>query len=169
MSKKIIKIEQIDKGGENENGVQVDKLWELHFENQISSRKLDYTQVLSYLTKGTSPPKSVYAFKRWETTFTTTDKIHYWGCLVYDDKAQVLLLTQKYYDLIFEGHRKEEEELHPKKKAPIDNPFLFTDRITTPEEKEEIKTLRKELDADEAFKLGLHLHDDEIEEEAKNE
>ena len=45
---------------------------------------------------------------------------------------------------------------------------MFTDRITTPEEKEEIKTLRKELDAEEAFKLGLHLHDDEIE-EAKNE
>ena len=87
---------------------------------------------------------------------------------MYDDKDHVLLLPQKFYDLIFEGHRKEEEELHPKKKAPIDNPFLFTDRITTPEEKEELKTLRKELDADEAFKLGLHLDDDEIE-EAKNE
>ena len=36
MSKKIIKIEQIDKGGLNESGVQVDKLWELHFENQVN-------------------------------------------------------------------------------------------------------------------------------------
>lgn len=167
MSKKIIKIEQIDKGGLNESGVQVDKLWELHFENQVNSRKLDYTQILHYLTKGTSPPKSVYAFKKWESTFFNSDKIHYWWCIVYDDKDHILLLPPKFYDLIYEGHRKEQEELNPKVEAPP-NPALFTERITTPEEKEEIKTLRKELDADEAFKLGLHLHDDEIE-EAKNE
>ena len=167
MSKKIIKIEQIDKGGLNESGVQVDKLWELHFENQVNSRKLDYTQILHYLTKGTSPPKSVYAFKKWESTFFNSDKIHYWWCIVYDDKDHILLLPPKFYDLIYEGHRKEQEELNPKVEAPP-NPALFTERITTPEEKEEIKTLRKELDAEEAFKLGLHLHDDEIE-EAKNE
>ena len=167
MSKKIIKIEQIDKGGLNESGVQVDKLWELHFENQVNPRKLDYTQILHYLTKGTSPPKSVYAFKKWESTFFNSDKIHYWWCIVYDDKDHILLLPPKFYDLIYEGHRKEQEELNPKVEAPP-NPALFTERITTPEEKEEIKTLRKELDAEEAFKLGLHLHDDEIE-EAKNE
>jgi len=167
MSKKIIKIEQIDKGGLNESGVQVDKLWELHFENQVNSRKLDYTQILHYLTKGTSPPKSVYAFKKWESTFFNSDKIHYWWCIVYDDKDHILLLPPKFYDLIYEGHRKEQEELNPKVEAPP-NPALFTERITTPEEKEEIKTLRKEIDAEEAFKLGLHLHDDEIE-EAKNE
>ena len=167
MSKKIIKIEQIDKGGLNESGVQVDKLWELHFENQVNPRKLDYTQILHYLTKGTSPPKSVYAFKKWESTFFNSDKIHYWWCIVYDDKDHILLLPPKFYDLIYEGHRKEQEELNPKVEAPP-NPALFTERITTPEEKEEIKTLRKEFDAEEAFKLGLHLHDDEIE-EAKNE
>ena len=167
MSKKIIKIEQIDKGGLNESGVQVDKLWELHFENQVNSRKLDYTQILHYLTKGTSPPKSVYAFKKWESTFFNSDKIHYWWCIVYDDKDHILLLPPKFYDLIYEGHRKEQEELNPKVEAPP-NPALFTERITTPEEKKEIETLRKELDAEEAFKLGLHLHDDEIE-EAKNE
>ena len=167
MSKKIIKIEQIDKGGLNESGVQVDKLWELHFENQVNPRKLDYTQILHYLTKGTSPPKSVYAFKKWESTFFNSDKIHYWWCIVYDDKDHILLLPPKFYDLIYEGHRKEQEELNPKVEAPP-NPALFTERITTPEEKKEIETLRKELDAEEAFKLGLHLHDDEIE-EAKNE
>ena len=167
MSKKIIKIEQIDKGGLNESGVQVDKLWELYFENQVNPRKLDYTQILHYLTKGTSPPKSVYAFKKWESTFFNSDKIHYWWCIVYDDKDHILLLPPKFYDLIYEGHRKEQEELNPKVEAPP-NPALFTERITTPEEKEEIKTLRKEFDAEEAFKLGLHLHDDEIE-EAKNE
>ena len=167
MSKKIIKIEQIDKGGVNESGVQVDKLWELHFENQVNSRKLDYTQILHYLTKGTSPPKSVYAFKKWESTFFNSDKIHYWWCIVYDDKDHILLLPPKFYDLIYEGHRKEQEELNPKREAPP-NPALFTERITTPEEKKEIETLRKEIDAEEAFKLGLHLHDDEIE-EAKNE
>ena len=167
MSKKIIKIEQIDKGGLNESGVQVDKLWELHFENQVNSRKLDYTQILHYLTKGTSPPKSVYAFKKWESTFFNSDKIHYWWCIVYDDKDHILLLPPKFYDLIYEGHRKEQEELNPKVEAPP-NPALFTEKITTTEEKKEIKDFRDKFDPDEAFRIGLHLHDDEIE-EAKNE
>jgi len=167
MSKKIIKIEQIDKGGLNESGVQVDKLWELHFENQVNPRKLDYTQILHYLTKGTSPPKSVYAFKKWESTFFNSDKIHYWWCIVYDDKDHILLLPPKFYDLIYEGHRKEQEELNPKVEAPP-NPALFTEKITTTEEKKEIKDFRDKFDPDEAFRIGLHLHDDEIE-EAKNE
>ena len=167
MSKKIIKIEQIDKGGLNESGIEVDKLWELHFENQINPRILDSTQILHYLTKGTSPSRNIHHFRKWESKCKET--IHNHWCIVYSNPIDhSLLLPSKFYDLIYEGHRKEEEESNPKKETPIDNPFLFTDRITTPEEKEEIKTLRKELDAEEAFKLGLHLHDDEIE-EAKNE
>ena len=166
MSKKIIKIEQIDKGGLNESGIEVDKLWELHFENQINPRILDSTQILHYLTKGTSPSRNIHHFRKWESK--CKDTIHNHWCIVYSNPIDhSLLLPSKFYDLIYEGHRKEEES-NPKKETPIDNPFLFTDRITTPEEKKEIETLRKELDAEEAFKLGLHLHDDEIE-EAKNE
>ena len=166
MSKKIIKIEQIDKGGLNESGIEVDKLWELHFENQINPRILDSTQILHYLTKGTSPSRNIHHFRKWESKCKET--IHNHWCIVYSNPIDhSLLLPSKFYDLIYEGHRKEQEELNPRVEAPP-NPALFTERITTPEEKEEIKTLRKELDADEAFKLGLHLHDDEIE-EAKNE
>ena len=65
MSKKITRINQIDHGGENENGLKVDKLWELYFENEETPRILDNTQMLHYLTKGTSPPKNVHHFRRW--------------------------------------------------------------------------------------------------------
>ena len=171
MSKKIIKIEQIEEGGKNEKGVVVDKLWKLYFENHEVPRIVDKTQLQELAQKGTSPPKSIFSVTRWGSTFspTLTDKTFYWWIVIYDDRSHTVLLPNEFYDLLYEGHRKEEEELHPKKETPIDNPFLFTDRITTPEEKEELKTLRKELDADEAFRIGLHLHDDEIEEEAKNE
>ncbi len=142
MSKKIIKIEQIDKGGLNESGVQVDKLWNLYLEDQQTARSLDYSQLLQYLTKGTSPPKSVYSFKRWESTFQSTDRVHYWWCIVYDDKDHILLLPNKFYDLIYEGHRKQEEE---EKAAVItrtapENPVLYT---TSQEEKKEIEEGRK--------------------------
>ena len=127
MSKKIIKIEQ---------------LWNLYFENQQNARSLDYSQLLQYLTKGTSPPKSVYSFKRWESTFQSTDKVHYWWCIVYDDKDHILLLPNKFYDLIFEGHRKEEEE---EKAAVIshtapENPVLY---LTSDNEKKELEEGRK--------------------------
>jgi len=171
MSKKIIKIEQIEEGGKNEKGVVVDKLWKLYFEDTEAPRILDKTQLQELAQKGTSPPKSIFSVTRWGSTFspTLTEKTFYWWIIIYDDRNHTVLLPNEFYDLLYEGHRKEEEELHPKKETPIDNPFLFTDRITTPEEKEELKTLRKEVDANEAFKIGLHLHDNEIEEEAKNE
>ena len=77
----------------------------------------------------------------------------------------------KYFDCsVLEGHRNEEDKTDIDKvkfEAPP-NPALFTERITTPEEKEEIARLRQEIDSDEAFKLGLHLHDDEIEEIEKD-
>ena len=111
MSKKITRINQIDHGGENENGLKVDKLWELYFENEEAPRILDNTQMLHYLTKGTSPPKNVHHFRRWQTTFTSTDKVHTWWGIVYSDPLDHdLLLPNKFYNLIYEGHRKEEDE-----------------------------------------------------------
>tara|TARA_B100000700_G_C14752447_1_gene718215 strand:- start:21 stop:521 length:501 start_codon:yes stop_codon:yes gene_type:complete len=166
MSKKIIKIEQIDKGGLNESGIEVDKLWELHFENQINPRILDSTQILHYLTKGTSPSRNIHHFRKWESK--CKDTIHNHWCIVYSNPIDhSLLLPNKFYDLIYEGHRKEQEELNPKVEVPP-NPAIFTEKITTTEEKKEIKDFRDKFDPDEAFRIGLHLHDDEIE-EAKNE
>ena len=49
MSKKIIKIEQIEEGGKNEKGVVVDKLWKLYFENNQYPRILDKTQLKELL------------------------------------------------------------------------------------------------------------------------
>ena len=169
MSKKIIKIEQIEEGGKNEKGVVVDKLWKLYFENHEVPRIVDKTQLQELAQKGTSPPKSIFSVTRWGSTFspTLTDKTFYWWIVIYDDRSHTVLLPNEFYDLLYEGHRKEEEELHPKKETPIDNPFLFTDRITTSEEKKEIENLRKQIDADEAFRIGLHLNDDE--KEAENE
>ena len=109
MSKKIIRINQIDLGGENENGLKVDKLWELYFENEEAPRILDNTQMLHYLTKGTSPPKNVHHFRRWQSKCQTAVHIHW--CIVYSDPLDHdLLLPDKFYNLIYEGHRKEEEE-----------------------------------------------------------
>jgi len=111
MSKKIIRINQIDNGGENENGLKVDKLWELYFENEETPRILDNTQMLHYMTKGTSPPKNIHHFRRWQTTFTSTDKVHTWWAIVYSDPIDHdMLLPNKFYNLIYEGHRKEEDE-----------------------------------------------------------
>ena len=81
-----------------------------------------------------------------------------------------MLLPNEFYDLLYEGHRKEEPEKEEitggrgdisKAVSGVMNP----PRITTPEEKEEIKLLRKQIDADMAFSLGLHLNDDEKQEE----
>ena len=161
MTKKIISIEQIEEGGKNEKGVVVDKLWKLNFENDEYPRILDKTQLKELAQSGTSPPKSIFSVTRWGSTFppTLTDKTFYWWLIVYEDKSHTVLLPLEFYELLYQGHKKEEVE-KVKLEAPP-NPALFTERITTPEEKEEIKRLRQEIDSEEAFKLGLHLHDDE--------
>ena len=167
MSKKIIKIEQIEEGGKNEKGDIVDKLWKLYFESK-EVRILDKRQLKDLAKSGTSPPKTIFSVTRWGSTFpaTLTDKVFHWWIIVYEDKNHTVLLTNAFYDLLYQGHRNEEDKIDNDKikiEAPP-NPALFTERITTPEEKEEIKRLRQEIDAEEAFKLGLHLHDDEKEE-----
>ena len=167
MSNKIIKIEQIEEGGKNEKGDIVDKLWKLYFESK-EVRILDKRQLKDLAQSGTSPPKTIFSVTRWSSTFpaTLTDKVFHWWIIVYEDKNHTVLLPNAFYDLLYQGHRNEEDKIDNDKikiEAPP-NPALFTERITTPEEKEEIKRLRQEIDAEEAFKLGLHLHDDEIEE-----
>ena len=166
MSKKIIKIEQIEEGGKNEKGDIVDKLWKLYFEEE-EQRILDKTQLKELAQSGTSPPKTIYSVTRWGSTFkeTLTDKVFYWWLIVYEDKNHTVLLPRAFYDLLYQGHRNEEDKKDidkVKAEAPV-NPALFeqTKRITTPEEKEEIKRLRQEIDGEEAFRLGIHLHDDE--------
>ena len=172
MSKKIKGIEQIEEGGKNEKGVQVDKLWKLSFENEEMPRILDKTQLQELAQSGTSPPKSIFSVTRWGSTFspTLTEKTFYWWIIVYDDRNHTVLLPNEFYDLLYEGHRKEEPEKEEitggrgdisKAVSGVMNP----PRITTPEEKEEIKLLRKQIDADMAFSLGLHLNDDEKQEE----
>jgi hypothetical protein len=161
MSKKIIKIEQIEEGGKNEKGVIVDKLWKLFFENDENPRILDKTQLKELAQSGTSPPKSLFSVTRWGSTFkpTLTDQTFYWWILVYEDKSHAVLLSKEFYELLYQGHKKEEEET-TRIEPPL-NPALFTERITTEEEKKEIQDLRKKLDPEEALRIGLHLHDDE--------
>ena len=165
MSKKIKGIEQIEEGGKNEKGVQVDKLWKLSFENEEIPRILDKTQLQELAQSGTSPPKSIFSVTRWGSTFspTLTDKTFYWWIIVYDDRNHTVLLPPEFYELLYQGHKKEEDE-KIKVEAPP-NPALFTERITTQKEKEEIKKFRQEMDSNEAFEIGLHLHDDEKQEE----
>ena len=175
MSKKIIKIEQIEEGGKNEKGVVVDKLWKLYFEDTEAPRILDKTQLQELAQKGTSPPKSIFSVTRWGSTFspTLTEKTFYWWIIIYDDRNHTVLLSKEFYDLLYEGHRKEEPDKEEiigdrgdisKAVSGVMNP----PRITTEKEQQELHNLRKKIDADEAFRIGLHLNDDEIE-EAENE
>ena len=183
MSKEIKIIEQIEEGGLNpKSNIREEKLWKLYFEDESEPRTLGRTKMLEYLSKGTMPPKTAFSFKKWDLTIPfpeleevnetynisiPTKKIARTWAVVYDDKRHIQLISKDFYALITNGHKNKDkekkEELNPKVEAPP-NPALFTERITTPEEKEELKKLRENIDADEAFKLGLHLHDDEIEE-----
>ena len=110
MSKKIIKIEQIEEGGKNEKGVVVDKLRKLYFNNHEVTRIVDKTQLQELAQKGTSPPKSIFSVTRWGSNLspTLTDKTFYWWIVIYDDRSHTVLLPNEFYDLLYEGHRKEE-------------------------------------------------------------
>ncbi len=167
MSKEIKIIEQIEEGGLNpKSNIREEKLWKLYFEDESEPRTLGRTKMLEYLSKGTLPHKTVDNFKKWEVKTLSGNQIRLWS-VTYDDKQTFVLISKDFYTLLTNGHKNKDkekkEELNPKREAPP-NPALFTERITTPEEKEELKKLRENIDADEAFKLGLHLHDDEIEE-----
>ena len=110
MSKTIVHIDQISDGGTNpETNIMEEVLWTLEFDNNGGTRTLGRSQMLEYLTAGTSPIKNVHSFKKWEIKTRLGHTIRTW-VIVYDDKSHVQLNNDSFYSLLTNGHRNKEEE-----------------------------------------------------------
>ena len=153
MSKIINNIEILTDGGINpETGIHEEKLWQLHFVDDVETRIMGRSKVLEYLTKGTVPPKTVHSFKKWDITTTTGYKVRTW-VIVYDDKSHVQMINKDFYSLVTNGHKveQEKEELEHSSPPPIDrstplNPALFENNSTTTnEERIQIDSFREKV------------------------
>ena len=153
MSKIISSIDILTDGGINpETGIHEEKLWQLHFVDDVETRIMGRSKVLEYLTKGTVPPKTVHSFKKWDITTTTGSKVRTW-VIVYDDKSHVQMINKDFYSLVTNGHKveQEKEELEHSSPPPIDrstplNPALFENNSTTTnEERIQIDSFREKV------------------------
>ena len=153
MSKIINSIDIVTDGGINpETGIHEEKLWQLHFVDDVETRIMGRSKVLEYLTKGTVPPKTVHSFKKWDITTTTGYKVRTW-VIVYDDKSHVQMINKDFYSLVTNGHKveQEKEELEHSSPPPIDrstplNPALFENNSTTTnEERIQIDSFREKV------------------------
>ena len=110
MSKTIVHIDQISDGGTNpETNIMEEVLWTLKFDNNEGIRTLGRSQMLEYLTAGTSPIQNVHSFKKWEIKTRLGHTIRTW-VIVYDDKSHVQLNNDSFYSLLTNGHRNKDEE-----------------------------------------------------------
>ena len=153
MSKIISSIDILTDGGINpETGIHEEKLWQLHFVDDVETRIMGRSKVLEYLTKGTVPPKTVHSFKKWDITTTTGSKVRTW-VIVYDDKSHVQMINKDFYSLVTNGHKveQEKEELEHSSPPPTDrstplNPALFENNSTTTnEERIQIDSFREKV------------------------
>ena len=153
MSKIISSIDILTDGGINpETGIHEEKLWQLHFVDDVETRIMGRSKVLEYLTKGTVPPKTVHSFKKWDITTTTGFKVRTW-VIVYDDKSHVQMINKDFYSLVTNGHKveQEKEEQEHSSPPPIDrstplNPALFENNSTTTnEERKQIDSFREKI------------------------
>ena len=153
MSKEISEIIQMNDGGNNpKSGIFESTLWQLNFKDDSEPRVLGRTKMLEYLSKGTMPPKSVHNFKKWDITTASGSHIRVWS-VTYDDFQTFVLINKDFNALITNGHKNKDEEkmkeleesLIRKQQAPP-NPAIFTNKITTEEEKEELRKLREHPD-----------------------
>ena len=163
MSKAIINIVQIDEGGTNpKTNLFEQPLWELHFDDE-DKRILGKSKMEEYISKGYG--NTVFQFKRWTANTNSGNQVRLWA-VVFTDNSHELLVAKKFYEMITLGHQRKDEEKYKKleeeliKKQAPQNPALFIGGLTE-EEKKEAEELRKKLDPEEAFRIGLHLHDDE--------
>ncbi len=160
MSKTIVHIDQISDGGTNpETNIMEEVLWTLEFDNNGGTRTLGRSQMLEYLTAGTSPIKNVHSFKKWEIKTRLGHTIRTW-VIVYDDKSHVQLNNDSFYSLLTNGHRNKEEE----KKSSTETEEVIesqrgaiskaiqqaqeesqTNRITSQEEKKELTSFRDKI------------------------
>ena len=143
MTKKINNIELLSDGGVNPTtNIHEEKLWKILFDD-ADTRLLGRNQMIHYLSKGTVPAKTVHSFKKWDITTTLGSQVRTW-VIVYDDKSHVQLVNKDFYALISNGHKNEMEEIKDAHTSPT-NPVLFTEKITTVEEKQEVEEFRNKV------------------------
>ena len=143
MTKKIENIELLSDGVVNPiTNIHEEKLWKIFFEDS-DTRLLGRNQMTHYLSKGTVPAKTVHSFKKWDITTTLGSQVRTW-VIVYDDKSHVQLVNKDFYSLISNGHKNEMEEIKEKHTSPT-NPVLFTEKVTTVEEKKEVEEFRNRV------------------------
>ena len=143
MTKKINNIELLSDGGVNPTtNIPEEKLWKILFDD-ADTRLLGRHQMIHYLSKGTVPAKTVHSFKKWDITTTMGNQVRTW-VIVYDDKSHVQLVNKDFYALISNGHKNEMEEIKEKHTSPT-NPVLFTEKVTTVEEKQEVEEFRNKV------------------------
>ena len=157
MSKEINEIIQMNDGGNNpKSGIFESTLWQLNFKDDSEPRILGRTKMLEYLSKGTSPAKTVHAFKKWEITTVAGTKIRTW-VIVYDDKSHTQLVNKDFYSLLTHGHTtvngEEPIEIVEGGRGAISTAILQAQKeagtspktITTPEEKVELEEFRQHI------------------------
>ena len=146
MSKEILRIKQIDEGGENPKTKLPEKpLWELTFDDS-SVRILGKPKMEEYISK--SYDNTVHHFKRHITILKDDRRVILWS-VVFCDYQSVLLSGSELCNKIMLGHQRKDEEEYKeleeslaKKNLPL-NHFLFSD---SEEQYPFLKKERYELD-----------------------
>ena len=146
MSKEILRIKQIDEGGENPKTKLPEKpLWELTF-NDSSVRILGKPKMEEYISK--SYDNTVHHFRRHITILKDDRRVILWS-VVFCDYQSVLLSGSELCNKIMLGHQRKDEEEYKeleeslaKKNLPL-NHFLFSD---SEEQYPFLKKERYELD-----------------------
>jgi len=146
MSKEILRIKQIDEGGENPKTKLPEKpLWELTFDDS-SVRILGKPKMEEYISK--SYDNTVHHFRRHITILKDDRRVILWS-VVFCDYQSVLLSGSELCNKIMLGHQRKDEEEYKeleeslaKKNLPL-NHFLFSD---SEEQYPFLKKERYELD-----------------------
>lgn len=146
MSKEILRIKQIDEGGDNPKTKLPEKpLWELTFDDS-SVRILGKPKMEEYISK--SYDNTVHHFRRHITILKDDRRVILWS-VVFCDYQSVLLSGSELCNKIMLGHQRKDEEEYKeleeslaKKNLPL-NHFLFSD---SEEQYPFLKKERYELD-----------------------
>ena len=165
MSLKINNIRQIDEGGINPKTELFEQpMWELTLETD-EKRILGKPKMEEYLSKAYE--KTVHHFKRRISTLTSGTKITQWS-VVFTDYDDILLATPELCEKLYKGHQRKDEEKYKKldeelttKRGLVSEAIVKAQehsqhesyhRVTTPEDKEKVKSFRDQVRKEENLK-----------------
>ncbi len=165
MSIEISNVTQIDEGGTNPKTELFEQpLWELTFKTG-EKRILGKPKMEEYLSKAYE--KTVHHFKRRISTLTSGTKITQWS-VVFTDYDDILLATPELCEKLYKGHQRKDEEKYKKldeelttKRGLVSEAIVKAQehsqhesyhRVTTPEDKEKVKSFRDQVRKEENLK-----------------